>query len=185
MSQQIAGETKSSGFQPNGSAAGPNGHVNTLICSNDEMAFVNGCALSRMLAKTPESAQAGLMTHYAENLLKLSDAFGAKISNVQTYLDYLRITGRSPCIEVFQKIPGSVMINVKVCFVARTAHKTLNNLEYSGDICPIALMFMVAKARELGWTPEKNLFDYIKFSGKFSYFTEIGSKTVFEVVKKE
>lgn len=179
MSQLITEKTKPREFNTNINTTVQDGHVNALICSNDEMAFVNGCALSKALSKTPESLRAGVMTHYAENLLKLSGAFGTSISDVRSYIGYLKVTGRSPYIEVFQKAPDSIMINVKVCFVARTAHKSLNNLEYSGDICPIALMFMVAKARELGWTSGKNIFDYIKFSGKFSYFTEIGSKTVF------
>lgn len=153
------------------------------IYSDAVMAHMNGYALARALTETMGDVQAVLMTKYAENLIKLSEAFHFDISDVETYLAYLKRTRRAPSMEVVQERPGYISLNIQACSIARIIHKSLKISGYSGHICPIAMAFMVVKAMDLGWVPGKNLFDYIRFSGKFSYVTDIGSKTEFELVK--
>ena len=55
---------------------------------------------------------------------------------------------------------------------------------YAGDLCPLAVIAMVALAVERGWKPGETLFDYVRFSEKLSYFTEDGTKTKFQICKK-
>jgi hypothetical protein len=157
---------------------------NASVYSNASIDHMNGYALSRAITQTIGDAQAVLITDYAKNLMHLSNTLGSQWHDVLSYMEHLKRVGRAPLMEVAQEGPNLISCDVKVCTVARTIHKSLDIRDFSGDICPIAMMFMVLKAQELGWTPEKNLFDYIKFSGKLSYFTEVGSKTEFEVVKR-
>lgn len=132
--------------------------------------------------------QVVLLNEFAKTFINLCRNSGLKIENTEDYISLLKDIGIvEECkLNKLSARPEGDLVEfvIESCVLAPTVHKPLNMYGYTGHMCPLAIIGMVALAQERGWKQGKNLFDYVKFLGKLTYFTENGSKTVFQIVRK-
>jgi len=140
---------------------------------------IHAYALSKALANVVGSGQAVLAKPYADSFVKLCEAAGFKLGSVSEFAETLKEMQAVEDLKVKRLEDGTIEVGVEGCTFAPIVHKALNMKGYTGDICPLALMTMIAIAKENGWKPGENLFRYIRFAGKLSYFTENGATTIF------
>lgn len=140
-------------------------------------------SLSRALTKTLGKAQVVLINDFAKTFLNLCSVANLKFKDINSYILSLRDIGILEQCRLNRLSKHEVEFIIEKCVLAQLIHKPLNMIGYTGDICPLAMMGMVVLSIERGWKPENNLFSFVKFSGKLTYFTSDGSRTVFQIVK--
>jgi len=135
---------------------------------------IHAYALSKALANVVGSGQAVLAKPYADSFVKLCEAAGFKLGSVSEIAETLKEMQAVEDLKVKRLEDRAIEVRVEGCTFAPIVHKALNMKGYTGVICPLALMTMIVIAitKENGWKPGENLFRYVRFAGKLSYFTE-------------
>jgi hypothetical protein len=123
-----------------------------------------------------------LMSHYAESLMRLAKAMGITLWDPDAYVEELKKMGFVRNCG-FQKVSNKeIGFIVEGCKLAPIIHVLLGLEGFTGDLCPLASIAMIIIALNKGWEPGKDFFSYVKFAGKLSYFTEDGTRTIFELL---
>ncbi|RLF22508.1 MAG: hypothetical protein DRN15_08110 [Thermoprotei archaeon] len=143
-------------------------------------------AFTTALVKTLGPVQAIFMNEYASNLIKLAEKAGIEMSKVlkgfSYYRNFLRGIGLVKDI-VLEKKGNTMKVVVEDCSLAEIIHRALDLKGPQELLCPLATIAMVVLAREHGYSPDNGLFNFIRFTDEYSYFTESGTITIFKLTK--
>ena len=133
-------------------------------------------SLSRALSEVLGEGQVVLINNYAKAFLDMTRIAGFKLESMDAYISSLKDMRFLKGCKLNWPSEQEAEFVVEKCYLASLIHKPLNMAGYTGDLCPLAVIAMVVLAVERGWKPGENLFDYVRFSEKLSYFTEDGTK---------
>lgn len=135
-------------------------------------------SLSHSLTRALGPTQAFLMNEYAKSLAKLleGEEYVKSLSSFCTAVE-----GMAKCR--YEGEEDKLIFEVVECPLAPFVHPKLGMDGHTGHLCPLAALAMVALAKERGWKPDENVFDYVRFAEKLTFFGPEGSKTIFRVVK--
>jgi hypothetical protein len=147
-----------------------------------KMIHVHMHALNRALGKVLGGGQSVLINSYAEALLELAESAGLDVASFEGLSATLAKMRYAKSCTLTALSGDEVEFRIQGCNVAPFTHKPLEMIGVTGDLCPEAMLAMVALARAKGWKPGEDIFDYVQFTGKMTDFAEDGSKTVFKIV---
>lgn len=149
-----------------------------------QLFYLHMYSMCKALAEVLGMVQGVAMESYARTLLGLGGNMGFSFKSVEEYISSLRQMGLVGGCRLDRLPGGRAEFIVGRCALAPSIHRALGMEGYSGCLCPLAAIAMVVLAQERGWKPGKRFFDYVKFYRKLSYFTEDGSRTLFEIPSK-
>lgn len=148
-----------------------------------KMVHVHMHALNRALGRVLGSAQSVLINSYAEALVDLAQSAGIDVDSLEGLSATLAKMRYAKSCTLTALSDDEVEFRIEGCTVAPFTHRPLGMIGETGDLCPEAMLAMVALARAKGWKPGEDVFDYVQFTGRMTDFAEDGSKTTFKIVK--
>lgn len=146
-------------------------------------------SISRALTKILGEAQTIIAKEYTKNLCKLLERMGVNplwLAESPNRLCELLVK-RGMVKQCSFKFSGkTVEFIVDGCTLAPYVHQPLEVSGFSGDICPLGLIAFSILTLNQGYKLDsnENIFNYVQFNEKLSYFTDNGSITRFKLMKK-
>jgi len=143
--------------------------------------YIHSYASAKALTEVVGMGQAVLARSYAKAFIDIARTMNLNLDSFKEFVSELKRMKLLEDCRLRQTVRDEVEVVVEKCTLASMVHEPLGLEGYTGDLCPLALMTMVVLAKERGWTPDKDLFAYIRFTGRLSYFTKDGTITSFQI----